>query len=45
MTRSAEGEQVILTGCTLDCGGKCPLKVHLENGKIVRIESIALNNL
>ena len=38
MEKSAEGTQVILTGCTVDCGGRCPLKVHFKDGKVIRIE-------
>ena len=38
MTKSAEGVQIILTGCTVDCGGRCPLKVHVRDGRVIRIE-------
>src|SRR4030042_125365 len=38
MEKSAEGTQVILTGCTVDCGGRCPLKVHFKDGRVIRIE-------
>ena len=31
--------QTILTSCSHDCGGRCVLKVHVHEGKIVRIET------
>ncbi len=31
--------RTVLTSCSHDCGGRCVLKVHVEDGKIVRIES------
>ncbi|MBL7209463.1 MAG: molybdopterin-dependent oxidoreductase [Dehalococcoidia bacterium] len=31
--------EIILTSCSHDCGGRCVLKVHVREGKIVRIET------
>lgn len=35
-----EGDiEIINTGCSHDCGGRCVLKVHVRDGRIMRIES------
>jgi len=31
--------ETIITSCSHDCGGRCMLKVHVHEGKIVRIET------
>ncbi len=30
---------IVPTGCCHDCGGRCVLKAHVKNGRIVRIET------
>jgi anaerobic dimethyl sulfoxide reductase subunit A len=30
---------IVPTGCCHDCGGRCVLKAHVKNGKIIRIET------
>ena len=31
--------KIINTGCCHDCGGRCTLKAHVKNGKIIRFET------
>lgn len=30
---------IVLTGCLHDCGGRCVLRAHVKDGKIIRIET------
>jgi len=30
---------IVLTGCCHDCGGRCVLKAHVKDGRIIRIET------
>ena len=36
LPKGAEKENIIAT-CMIDCGGKCPLNVHLRNGAVTTI--------
>ncbi|MCP4682488.1 MAG: molybdopterin-dependent oxidoreductase, partial [Desulfobacterales bacterium] len=38
-TSSDKGVTIVPTGCCHDCGGRCVLKAHVKNGKIIRFES------
>ena len=31
-------EKIVMSGCSQDCGGRCPLKFHVKDGIIVRVE-------
>lgn len=31
-------EKIVMSGCSQDCGGRCPLKFHVRDGIIVRVE-------
>lgn len=37
--QSYHSERVITTVCNSHCGGACPLKVHVRDGVITRIET------
>lgn len=34
-----DGVTIVNTGCCHDCGGRCVLKAHVKDGRILRIES------
>lgn len=36
---TASAEEIILTTCTIDCGGRCPLDVTLQDGTIEQIKA------
>ena len=38
-TSSDSGIIIVPTGCCHDCGGRCVLKAHVKDGKIIRIET------
>ena len=33
-----DGVKIVRTTSTFDCGGRCPIKLHVKNNKILRIE-------
>ncbi|MFC2017447.1 molybdopterin-dependent oxidoreductase, partial [Chloroflexota bacterium] len=33
--------KIIKTGCNYDCGGICPLRVHVKDGIVIRVEGAA----
>ena len=36
--REENGRKIVRTSSAFDCGGRCPLKVHVEDGKIIHVE-------
>ena len=34
----ADGIKIVRSTSTFDCGGRCPLKLHVKEGKIIRVE-------
>ncbi len=34
----ADGVKIVRTTSTFDCGGRCPIKLHVKNNKILRVE-------
>ncbi|NQT57189.1 MAG: hypothetical protein HQ551_13285, partial [Desulfobacteraceae bacterium] len=32
------GVKIVRTTSTFDCGGRCPLKLHVKDNKIIRVE-------
>ena len=34
-----KGVTIVSTGCCHDCGGRCVLKAHVKDGKVIRFES------
>ena len=37
--KNEDSEKIINTGCCHDCGGRCVLKAHVKDGKIMRLET------
>jgi len=37
--KSDNGVTIVRTGCCHDCGGRCVLRAHVKDGKIIRIET------
>jgi len=38
MLKTNSGVNIVTTTCAYDCGGRCPLQVHVKDGVIVRVE-------
>lgn len=36
---SEDDVNIIKTGCCHDCGGRCVLRAHIQNGKIIKYET------
>ena len=36
---NSEDVEIINTGCCHDCGGRCVLRAHVKDGKIIRFET------
>lgn len=36
---SEDSVTIVRTGCCHDCGGRCILRAHVEDGKIIRLET------
>jgi anaerobic dimethyl sulfoxide reductase subunit A len=36
---AAEDTQIVWTSCNVNCGSRCPLRVHVREGQIVRVET------
>ena len=35
---AADGVKIVRTTSTFDCGGRCPIKLHVKDNKILRVE-------
>ncbi|MFO7964726.1 MAG: molybdopterin-dependent oxidoreductase [Desulfobacterales bacterium] len=38
MSRSEDNVKIVRTTSAFDCGGRCPLRLHVKNGEIIRVE-------
>ena len=36
---SESNEKIVWSSCNVNCGSRCPLRVHVKDGKVVRVES------
>ncbi|MFX0043683.1 MAG: molybdopterin-dependent oxidoreductase, partial [Candidatus Hodarchaeota archaeon] len=36
--QKADEVKIVRTTSAFDCGGRCPIKFHVKNGKIIRVE-------
>jgi len=39
MRDSKSPEKIVWSSCNVNCGSRCPLRVHVKDGKVVRVES------
>ncbi|WP_051303310.1 DmsA/YnfE/YnfF family dimethyl sulfoxide reductase [Psychromonas aquimarina] len=39
LAESADKEKVVWSACTVNCGSRCPLKMHVENGEIKWVDT------
>ena len=38
ISQTDDDEKIVRTTSTFDCGGRCPLKLHVKDNRILRIE-------
>lgn len=38
MSESKQHEEIVWSSCNVNCGSRCPLRVHVKDGKVVRVE-------
>lgn len=39
----ADEVKIVRTTPTFDCGGRCPIKLHVRDNKILRVEGADIN--
>jgi len=39
MYESENGDKIVWSSCNVNCGSRCPLRVHVKNGKVVRVDT------
>ena len=39
MHDSESPEKIVWSSCNVNCGSRCPLRVHVKDGKVIRVES------
>ena len=39
MHDSESTEKIVWSSCNVNCGSRCPLRLHVKGGKVVRVES------
>lgn len=37
MNESEQHEKIVWSSCNVNCGSRCPLRVHVKNGKVVQV--------
>ena len=38
MHNSESTEKIVWSSCNVNCGSRCPLRLHVKDGKVVRVE-------
>ena len=39
MSANATSEKIVFNACMVNCMSRCPLKIHVQNNKILRVET------